>query len=646
MRIEGARFWNWLCYRDEHELDLGSAVYGITAEHCDNEERSNWLGKTALLEALGPFPLFGWHRKRTEDEWITKGEDEGGVELFFGNGARLKRWRQRGKATRLEFSAGGRTLTDSAAQSAVLSMLGLTEDDFFNVCYFEQKKMNRFVVARPADRQKVVTDWMQLEPLSRAGLRAVRKASDAFDRRDRLEREIAGLRARIVEITSRYPEFDGVPFGEVIDSLKQLEANKGSHIAHDRKQLDVELAKEKLAARLGEYQVALGRFGELERQHGELLRQHLPELDRVSMTATEAVVAEMRGQVEVARRDANDRRRLVVSSFGGECPVSPGFVCPAKDEINGRAEQNRAALEEASTRLKVAQEQLREKEQELQAFEKLEREIERHASQVAASERALASAKPTKPEGEWDGKAPETATVAARLTKLESELAVLKRDREAVQEIALRMVGLDEDLERAKRAAEVAAVGAKILGRNGAQRRISEGGLSQIERLANTSFVDAGIDLSCSISWGRETKGLATNCEECGAPFPTSTKVKVCERCKADRGPKVDERLELLLSDQSGAAEDMAGIALQLAASSWLRRQRHSPWSVAYIDEPFGALDTAHRRALATYFVASLPVRFGYEQVFVVAHDRGVMDALPGRIIVRGTPGGSMVELG
>jgi hypothetical protein len=100
--------------------------------------------------------------------------------------------------------------------------------------------------------------------------------------------------------------------------------------------------------------------------------------------------------------------------------------------------------------------------------------------------------------------------------------------------------------------------------------------------------------------WSREGDDLATVCEACGTAFPKSRKVKECARYGGARGPNLIEKLELDLSDRSGAAEDLVGGAMQFAAAAWLRRERGVAWSTAFLDEPFGSLDEAHRRGLAS----------------------------------------------
>ena len=70
--------------------------------------------------------------------------------------------------------------------------------------------------------------------------------------------------------------------------------------------------------------------------------------------------------------------------------------------------------------------------------------------------------------------------------------------------------------------------------------------------------------------------------------------MKACERCGAERGRKLDQKMRLDLSDVSGGAEDLGGVFFQLAAARWLRDWRQSNWAIFLIDEPFGALDRAN----------------------------------------------------
>ncbi len=98
--------------------------------------------------------------------------------------------------------------------------------------------------------------------------------------------------------------------------------------------------------------------------------------------------------------------------------------------------------------------------------------------------------------------------------------------------------------------------------------------------------------------------------------------------------------MRIELTQRSGAAEDLAGLAVQIAASAWLRESRGSAWRSIAIDEPFGSLDSCHSRALGAHLAALLAGKHGFLQSFVVAHDRASLDAFPSRIEIVGLPAG------
>lgn len=105
------------------------------------------------------------------------------------------------------------------------------------------------------------------------------------------------------------------------------------------------------------------------------------------------------------------------------------------------------------------------------------------------------------------------------------------------------------------------------------------------------------------------------------------------------------EELEPVISDRSGAADDIAGLALQLSAASWLRGNRSSNWGSVMIDEPFGALDETNRSQLATHLHLMLSGPDSFDQAFVVAHDARIMEALPARITIRNDGTTSRIEV-
>jgi DNA repair exonuclease SbcCD ATPase subunit len=201
---------------------------------------------------------------------------------------------------------------------------------------------------------------------------------------------------------------------------------------------------------------------------------------------------------------------------------------------------------------------------------------------------------------------------------------------------------------RAKLDADTAELGvyraaAVILGRAGVQRVVAQRAIAEIEASANERLACSGIDLSIALVYGKELSGLADVCEACGEPFPKSQRVKGCAVCGATRGPKRDDKLHATLSSRSGAADDLAGYALQTAATAWLRRYRGTAWNVCIADEPMASLDEEHRGQLARAILSM--ARADRSQVLIVSHDSAIREMFPNRIEIVSDDKWSRVEV-
>ncbi len=226
----------------------------------------------------------------------------------------------------------------------------------------------------------------------------------------------------------------------------------------------------------------------------------------------------------------------------------------------------------------------------------------------------------------------DTAQQHAR--DLSAKASTLRRSLAVVTELATEMRRAADQLKAVEAKLATQREAKAILGKNGAQRRVAERALHQIEHSANTMLRACGVGLSVGLQWSREGTGLEKACSACGHPFPQSAKAKECERCSTSRGPNLVHRLDVALSDQSGGAEDFCGMALQLSAAKWLREDRHSGWSTALIDEPFQALDRCLRRELSKFLVTALGRDYGITQAFLISHSPDTVEQCPGKIEV------------
>lgn len=640
MRIATLKIRNFGPYRGEHVLQLDGKVYAVIARSAYNAERSNWLGKSTLLETV-PFVLYGEHRHRTEDDWITKGESGGEVEITLSNGDVIRRVRERGKRTVVYFTpaagAAGMVMQEEA-QKRIDGLVGLTPDDFRSTCFFEQRQMARFILTEPSARMKTVSAWLRLEPLERCEELAKSYARKHEDRAKEIDGALKSLDERQAAIGKREDVEAAIP------EQKRIVEEAAGHVARLTDQFESNQALIAAASRVTEFQELIQK-GQLLK--AEVDKRNLPVL-REQYNAAAGKLREADEKLGGLSRDLRAKEQVARGQFDGRCPVA-GISCPATTSINEErtraariAEEARALYQNAANeraQIAAAEGAVRAKLQEADRMNIQLDNLREQAKRVKATiDKAKASGQPVDPaalRAEHDAASREYLQVRDRLTAMErglADLAAIERTRAtltAEREILSKTLGVHRE----------AVV---IFGKKGAQRRVAEGSLARIEEDANHVLDACDVKLRVDIRWAREGKGLAKACDACGHPFPASVRVKACERCGAARGPQLENKLDIVLSDRSGAAEDLAGAAVQLSASRWLRDVRACAWASAFLDEPFGALDAAHRKAFGAHLAAMLSGRYGFEQAFVVAHHASVLDALPGRIEIVADENGSV----
>lgn len=604
--VARVEFENYGRFRGEHVVELGPSVYGIVATTVADERRSNWQGKSTFLNAVA-HALFGWHDFASEDGWISYGEKRGRLVVTTSDGWSYKRERPKGKSTQFYLDGPGGKLSGDAAQAEVARIVGLGEQDFFATCFFRQKQMSGFVSMDPAPRFKVVVGWLGLERGERCAANAQARLAKALDR----ARKVADRLAYQQELASKMRSVEELE-AEVVaahEAWVKAKAEEGNLVRYDR----------------AEAFDGIDADGRRERAKLDELKAH--DVKGRGAIVKRALVAYA---AMVEARSAYERAEQVArGEFSGECPVS-GKGCPIAAEINaGNAEasarcktlemarfKRRTEHEDAAAKLQLKRSR---RKQRLLSWWRLQ-ELKRRALELLPDHR-WAKANPLgteRPNAEEAFSAHVNAQmVVDRAKELAIELERLKAER----------VAAEQEVELAR---------AAVKSYRGALRLVAESRLAQIEAGANGLLADAGVELAVKMAWAREGGGLATQCVECGYPFPPSQRVKACERCAAARGPKLVEKLSVELSDRSGAAEDLGGMAAMLSASAWLRERRGAAWGSAFLDEPVGACDAFNRRAVVGYVAGMLRGRLGFEQGFLVAHTRDALDTLPGRVTIVG----------
>lgn len=637
MRISRISLVNWMPFGGVHELtNIPASPIAIVAKYESDETRSNWAGKTSLLEAVG-WALHGVHRKRLDDAVITNWTAETRVTVDIADGdelvATVTRERPRGGPGRLSvFVGGGEKLGGDAAQGAIRRILGMDADDLAATVCFAQGDTEALVGMRTGDRRKLVARWLELDVWDRLLARARVYHRDASNRLAALSDVVeavpdeTALRERVAECERRV----AVARECHVDATTTREAAERSaeaDVVRDRmERVGVEASALREKIRSSQRSDASDKIQELREE-----------------------VAELVGDEKVMRSEHTAAVRVVVDGFDGLCPVTRG-KCPAEEHVVSASNLTKRRLDDASAALRAVESRrqekarlLRDAEKEVADGETLRREYNSRVASLREIRSRLddlesAGASPTalsvreSVAAERDASAAVVnAEVALNTAKFELASVETKRRQAEERETRRRVASADV------RAAELVV---KAFGSTGIPARIAAAQLHSLQERANALL--AGTGLSFELAWERNTKDPTPVCYECGYTFK-GRRDKSCPSCSAVRGARRSDELEILVDDGSGEIEDakaksggakvLVASAIRLAGGLMLRDVRGSRVGWALVDEPFGALDVANRATLARTF-ASMLGSVGLEQAFVVSHDAALLDALPCRITI------------
>jgi DNA repair exonuclease SbcCD ATPase subunit len=646
--VANLRMRNWACFRGEHELALRPTQYAVVARSALDPDRSNWNGKSRLMCAVD-WALWGRIPEdcRRKADLVTRGEKSCEVGLELSDGHVIKRALPNGPEKLWLFSPGADPASASMgdeAQGLIEQLVGLSREDFL-LAYMRQREMARLVTMDPGPRMELVSGWIRLAPLEACEAEASDVLAELARRVESKRRERSELEAviahefRTLEVGYGFKQFE-------VASTVNLESAIGEYALQVR---DLTAELERLRAEKGEQRERASlasqaaQFDEVVRAGRELAATVANAPPQLAQTeaALRHETAQLVAEVSKVEERIRGRRAIASGNFDGECPFTCDS-CPAAEDVVKKVSENQDLRERDARDLDFYRRSLGEKESEFRAARDRLAEHQRYEQRLAdlrevarslksAKERYEALREPGFPGGaEHDMSAISNAemdlgTARAKHAALEHCLKVVTEKRAAI-------AAVDEELAGLERASRTAAAAVAIFGKGGAQRRIAEGVLADIERRANEDVLAAsGVELSVRVLWSRETSGLAAACGACGTAYPASRRVRECPRCGAERGPQLTNKLELEPSDRSGAADDLAGFAFQVGASAWLREDRLAGWGVAMLDEPVAALDAAHRRAFGRHLPGVLS-RAGFGQALVIAHHASVLDALPARI--------------
>jgi exonuclease SbcC len=333
-----------MCYREEQTLDFSGIHLACLAG-------DNGHGKSALLDAM-TWALWGKARARRDDELITLGETEMGVELEFdlaGQLYRIARHRsKRGQGqSDLHFyvwnAAGAEwqlldegNLRDRQAQ--ITRALRMEYETFTNSAFLLQGRADSFTVKTPAERKQILADILGLNRYDAYEERAKQEAQTRKDSAARIQGELEAIDrelARRDEYEARLQAARDAA-AQAVQALRSAEAEESRHrlavqerqgqarqladlrarlvraerdLADGRKQLDA------ARAQLAQFEAVLAQRDEIDAGWGELQQFRAENVDWNARLLRHTQIREQLNQAQLAVDQARlaleaDRRRF------------------------------------------------------------------------------------------------------------------------------------------------------------------------------------------------------------------------------------------------------------------------------------------------------------------------------------------------
>ncbi len=349
MIIEHLTIENWLAFAGRFDLELPTGAVAVVGRYDDDPQRSNWSGKTALLEAI-EWCLFGVHRKRYDDEVIFAGAGFVRVTLEIAgtvwvNGkARsgtivVERMRKLGKPTRLSIVAGGERWEKKAAQIKIEEILGFDGTDYRATVCFAQGDTEAIVEKPSGERRKIVGAWLELDAWLRVASRARVKVRGLADKHRDLRVELEAHRKLIAAA-------DSEELADDVDTAKVMEAEAQAEL--NRVNLRLEAVATMEIARLDRIKL------EEVSTEGKVLKTELTGATVAGLESGREELADLQARAAVTSKELSSASDLVGGSFDGTCPVTCE-ECPVHEDVRSnrgaavsRRERARSANQDAT----------------------------------------------------------------------------------------------------------------------------------------------------------------------------------------------------------------------------------------------------------------------------------------------------------
>ena len=655
----------------EADLDFSDKnIIGILGRGVTDSKRSNFLGKSSILEAIR-YAITGNSRASEgrdvkETDLIHHGEESMMVMLMLeedGQKYIIKRGRDSKNNGVLETNWA----SDKAkAQEFINNAINMTPDDFDLTVFFKQSEISQFMDLGPAEKKKVLMRWQNIDHWTdkeKKVLEDLKREKNIL--RDR-QIELATMQKSVEKPEDIVPELEDAKYqieqlDEKISKLKTQLSNLGTSVS-ESEVLRLQNIKNKLHRQISEYQ---DHTSELSARYNKIKED-------INSVESSYDADEINKKIKEHERDVNEYR-IQARNLKSKIDIGPSKdgLCPIINEpcdrityTESQISSFKKKLEEITkegqsinvvigslkddlkklTDVKLYKMKLETISKDLESEVTKKETLKKNKQEYLEVSEKLKAADPEK-ISKMENIQTEISNSETQRSRLNQKIGILNHKLEMFSKSEKQIEILQSELMKQSQIIEDLNFVSYMFGKNGIVSLEIENSFSQIEEEINyvlSLFYDS---LSVQFEADRETKAWETHCLSCGTLYEKGTKKLECSNCGTIRQKKrVDElRLDIIENGNvtpfkmaSGGLKTIISIAVRTALTMLVKRRNNTNFNVIFLDEIDSALDSFFKERVMFFVKETLTKKLGFEQVFWISHDKSISENLDDIIMVRG----------
>lgn len=676
MKIAYLKLENFMLYKKFNRKFEDKDIIGILCEYEDNPTRSNRGGKSTIPEAI-KYCLFGLSRAKKEINLIHHGEEVMTVEVGLvdsdGKTYTIKRGRQGNSRKNSGLLECDWVDKKKEAQEEINKLLGCSGEELELTNFFKQSDINQFMELGSTKQKEHLMKWfkqLHWPKLTDA------VGEDLTEKR----RELTQQRTKLETLEEDLIDPKDVNFKIKKVQVKMEARNERlAKLLKKQKKLEKEIKTdgeiEELQEQLEEVEIEIQEVEEQIEEQKELKEKYKKGKKALKGWKTKASkmvkfypkllkdYKEVIFQCEQEKKQLTKTLKDINGKFCGVCPVLNEGCDRIKADPKQIKKMNKRVKE-----LDVERQQFQGKIEALEESRDIEQTIDDFKNKLKTLKERMTKAKSPVDklkglESKYESlkakiaKASDTSgneeleiieekiqesksgldSLNQKLGQYQSQIVRYKKAKKKISKIEETIKELEDEIEDLKYLAF-------MFGKNGIPSQEIENAFQEVEDEINFILGRMGTSLEVSFNADRELGTWEEECVGCGFRFPKGYRKSECSQCGETRQKKRKDELHLSVMEngnetnfeqESGGGKALISIAVRIALTMLMRRQKGSVLNVLFFDEPDSAFDEENKQVFMQMVTRVLVEYCNVQQVFWISHDKRIQNSVPHVLKVR-----------